>query len=240
MNEPEKSKVDELSDTLYSRTRYENPLEERSAVRGVEMPEVEEEWQGSAKLDELLTHERTPAVTSPFMKKFFIFAALFFAIAVFIAGFVFFGGINFVSSKNVDINVVGLTLTSAGETLELGVTIENQNNTDLELANFSVQYPQGSRSAADTSQSLTYEKENLGVIKAGAETVRNVRFVLLGAAGETKEVKLSVEYKVKGSNATFYKDKLYELTIGTAPLSIKIESPRNVTSGEAFATKLTV
>lgn len=234
------SKVQDLNDRLDSRTRYQNPNDTRSAVREVDTPEVGDKWQGSTPLDTLLTRERIAPETSPFMKKFFVFAALFFVATVVIAGFVFFGGVNFVSSKNVDINVVGPTVTSAGQPIELGVTIENKNNTDLESVNFSVQYPQGSRNATDTSQTLTYVKEDLGVIKAGHDVVRNVRFVLIGEAGEAREVKFSLEYKVKGSNATFYKDKVYDLSVGNAPVSIKIESPINVTSGETFTTKLTL
>src|SRR6185503_5512738 len=118
-----------------------------------------------------------------------------------------------VSSKNVDISILGPTTISAGETLELGISISNTNNADLEVANLSIQYPQGARNPDNTAEALTYSKNELGEIKAGAETTRNLKMVILGAAGETREVKLSVEYKVKGSNATFYKDKIYEVTI---------------------------
>ena len=238
----EKSKVDQLSDTLYSRTRYQDPLDKRSVLKegGVlDSATVEEKWQGPA-LDEMLTHEHKPVEVTPFMKKFFVFAILFFAAAMGVAGFVFFGGGNFISSKNVDITVVGPTAASAGEVLELAVTIENKNNADLELTNLSIQYPAGSRDPSDSSKNLTYTREELGVIKAGDEAVRNVKFILLGSSGEAKELKFSVEYKVKGSSATFYKDKLYPLTIGESPLSLSVDSPVSVTSGEDFTTTLTV
>ncbi len=235
----ETSKVDSLSDTLYSRTRYQDPLEKRSAVKELELPEVEEKWQGNG-LDELLGRERKVDESHPFMKKFFIFAVLFFAATVVIAGIVFFGGVNFVSSKNVDINVVGPTTASSGEVLELGVTIENKNNTDLELANFSVTFPQGSRDPKDTGKTLTYLREDLGVVKAGDEAVRNVSVVLLGSMGESKELKFSVEYKVKGSNATFYKEKFYQVAIGNTPITLKITSPQMVSSGEVFETVVEV
>ncbi len=235
----ETSKVDNLSDTLYSRTRYKNPLEKRSGVKEGEVPEVEERWQGSA-LDEILLRERKPDQSHPFMKKFFLFSVLFFAAAVVIAGIVFFGGVNFVSSKNVDINVVGPTNASAGEILELGVTVENKNNTDLELANFSVTFPQGSRDPKDSSKTLTYTREELGLVKAGGEVVRSVAVVLIGSMGESKELKFSVEYKVKGSNATFYKEKLYPVTIGNTPITLKITSPESVASGESFDTEVAV
>jgi hypothetical protein len=239
MNEKNESRVEKLSQSLYSRTGYKNPLDRRSKVNELDTPPVEEKWKGT-ELDELLSYERKPEETHPYMKKFFIFSVLFFVATIIIAGVVFFGGVNFVSSKNVDINVVGPAMTSAGEVLELGVTIENKNNTDLELANFSVSFPQGSRDPKDTSKALTFSRESLGVIKAGDEAVRNVGVVLLGSRGEIKEIKFSVEYKVKGSNATFYKDKVYEVTIGNSPISIQIESPEMVASGEAFETTVSL
>ena len=239
MDEKEKGKIEGLNDTLYSRTRYRNPLDKRSPVKEFELSEVEEKWQ-TPELDEMLKHERIPHKISPLMKKVFILALLFFIATVGVAGFVFLGGANFVSSKNVGIGVLGPTTVSAGEVLELGVTISNTNNADLEFANLSIQYPQGSRNPDNTAEPLTYTKDNLGVIGAGAETVRNVRMVLLGPSGEIKEIKLSVEYKVKGSNATFYKDKVFEITIGNAPITFTVENPPSTTSGEIFTTTVSI
>jgi len=239
MNEETKSKVGDLQDTLYSRTSYHDPLGKRSPVRELEPPtgepEVKETWQ-SPELNELLTREREVPEIHPFMKKFFVFALLFFTATILVAGVIFLGGTNFISSKNVDIEVVGPTSVSAGEVLELGVTIKNSNNTDLELANLSVQYPPGSRDPDDSSKTLTFTKDEIGVIRAGDEVARNIPIVLIGTMGETKEIKFSVEYKVKGSNATFYKDKVYEITIGNAPMSITVESPPSVVSGDIFIT----
>ncbi len=239
MMEENQSKVGKLNDTLYSRTRYKNPLDKRTPVKEFESPDVGEKWQ-TLELDEILKHERVAPKINPLMKKFFVFALLFFTATVLIAGFIFMGGTNFISSKNVDVSVVGPTSISAGEMLELGVTIKNTNNSDLELVNFSVQYPPGSRDSEDTGQSLTFTKDKLGVVRAGDEVVRNVRLVLIGSTGEVKKIKFSVEYKVKGSNATFYKDKLYEITIGNAPLSLSIESPSTITSGDTFITMVTL
>ena len=240
MDEKEKSKIEELGDTLYSRTRYRDPLDKRTPVKGLELPDVEEKWQ-TPEFDEMLKHERIVApIDNPFMKKVFIFALLFFIATIFVAGFIFIGGANFISSKNVNINVLGPTTASAGEVLELGVSISNTNNADLEFANLSIQYPPGSRRPDNTAESLTYTRDNLGVVKAGAEAVHNARVVLLGSSGETKEIKFSVEYKVKGSNATFYKDKIFKVTIGDAPITLNVESPASVTSGDSFTTTISV
>ena len=238
--DPERDgRIDKLNDTLYSRTRYKDHLDKRTPVREFESPNVEDKWQ-TPEIDEMLKHDLIPPRVRPFMKKIFIAALIFFFATVLIAGFVFTGGGNFVSSKNVDVSVLGQTKTLAGEVLDLGVSISNTNNADLEFANLSIQYPSGSRNPDNTAEPLTYSKEDLGVVKEGTETVRNIRLVLLGSTGEVKEIKFSVEYKVKGSNATFYKDKIYEITIGETPVTLTIDNPDSVTSGETFTTVVSV
>src|SRR3990167_5233193 len=239
MDEQDKDRIEKLNDRLYSRTRYRDPLDKRSPVRELESPEIESKWQ-TPELDEMLKHERVPPKVGLFMKKIFVLALLFFAAAIGISGFIFVGGANFVSSKNVDISVLGPTSIPAGDTLGLGITISNRNNADLEFANLSIQYPQGSRNPDNTIESLTYTKDTLGVIGAGTETIRNARVVLLGPSGEIKEIKLSVEHKVKGSNATFYKDKVFEVVIGNSPILLTVENPQSIVSGEPFTTKVSV
>src|SRR3989344_5392166 len=239
MGEEKKDRIDKLNDTLYSRTRYKDPLDKRTPVKEFAPPDVVDKWQ-TPELGEMLTHERIPPRVHPVMKKIFVSALLFFLAAIVVAGFVFTGGSNFVSSKNVDINVLGPTIVSAGKVLELGVSVTNTNNADLEFANLSIQYPQGSRNPDNNAEPLTYTKEDLGVVEAGAEAVHNIRAILLGVTGEVKEVKFSVEYKVKGSNATFYKDKIFEVTIVDAPITLSIDSPTMVMSGESFTTAVSV
>lgn len=235
----ERDRVGELNETLYSRSRYKDPQDKRAGVSESESPEVKEDWQ-SPKLDELLSYERTDTKPSSFMKKFFIFSFLFFLATLIVGGYVFFGGTNFISSKNVDIEIVGPAISSAGDLLELGVAVENNNNSDLEAVIFSIQYPNGARDPQDSSKTLTFSREELGVIKAGSEQVRNLRLILIGSTGEEKELKLSVEYKVRGSNATFHKDKIYSVTIGDAPLTLIIKSPDQVQSGTDFTTNVSV
>jgi len=235
----DEGKINDLEEKLYSRTRYKVPSDARSPVSGKEPTSSESNWNTPA-LDDILKHERISPSMNPFMKKVFISSLVFFVLALIIAGLVFTGGLNFVSSKNVDINVLGPSMVSAGEPLDLGISISNENNADLEVSSLSIQYPPGARSPEDSADVLTYERIDLGEIGAGAEAVHNTRLVLLGSVGEVKEVKFSVEYTVKGSNATFHKDKIFEVTIGDAPISIEVDSPTSIVSGENFTTKVTI
>lgn len=239
MDDEGKSKVDELGETLYSRTRYKEPTgERRSFAKKYGESEVEEDFK-TPELDELLKHERTPREAHPFMKKLFFFALFFFIVTLGVGAFVFFGGSTFISSKNVAIDVLGPTSVSAGEPLELSVVVVNRNNADLELANLSIQYPTGARDPV-TSQPLTFAEKEIGSIRAGSDSVSDFRFALIGSAGEVKEIKYSLEYKVKGSNATFYKDRIYEVTIGNSPITLSVSSPSSVSSGDNFATQIVI
>ncbi|MGB3922067.1 MAG: hypothetical protein WBL19_02170, partial [Minisyncoccia bacterium] len=188
--EEDKNRLDKLNEKLYSRTKYREPSNKRSPVKSFDSSSVEEKWQ-TPDLDEMLKHEIAGTKPHPFVKKIFIFALIFFIAAVGVAGFVFFGKSTFISSKNVDINVLGPATVLAGGVLELGVGITNTNNADLEFAELTVQHPSGSRNPENTVEALTYTRDNLGVIKSGGETVRNIRTVLLGSPGETKEIKFS-------------------------------------------------
>ncbi|MDB5194212.1 MAG: protein of unknown function with transrane region [Parcubacteria group bacterium] len=237
--EEDRSSVERLNDTLYSRTGYVPPSDVRTPVKDEGSPDVEGSWQSPA-LDDMLKERRTPDPKPTKMKRFFLLSLLFFIGAFVLAAYVYLGGGNFVSTKNVDIQVTGPAAIEAGQPLVLTITVANNNNAELETANLSIQYPEGTRQADDTTLALTRDRADLGIVKAGGENVETFRSVLFGQKGDIKEVKLSLEYKIKGSSATFYKDKTYDITIGDTPVAIGIEKPDSVTSGVPFTTKIIV
>jgi len=239
MNE-DGSKVSELNDELYSRTLYKAPDDKRSTVEAVEQPaEVGENFQ-SPKLDELLAHERIKSNEHPLVKKIFLSALAFCVLAGAVAAFIFFGGGNFISSKNVDITVNGPVSVSAGDPIELSIIITNKNNADLTLATMSVDYPEGTRSADDSNQALSHTKTAIGSLGLGKSVTETERAVLFGQTGEIKEITITVDYQVKGSNATFNKTKVYQIAVGTTPVALSVDQPSSITSGDTFTTTLTI
>ncbi len=235
----DKSKVDELSESLYSRTRYHGVDDKRSALHETDTPPVNEEWN-SPSIDDMIKKERRKTEQHSTLKKVFFVAVLFFICAAGVAGYIFFNGGNYVSSKNVDISVLGPTSVNAGETIELGVTVENKNNADLEDAVIYIQYPEGTRDPQDSTLPLTRGRQVLGEIKAGRNATYTLRSIMFGEKGETKQLKITIEYKVAGSNATFSKEKDYDIGIGNTPVSLNAELPPSVTSGDTFTTTLTI
>jgi hypothetical protein len=236
----DESKIERLDDNLNSRTRYKAPEDTRSTVRPDEdEPAVGDKWRGP-ELDELLGSERVKRDMHPIVKKIFFIALTFFLLAAGTAGYIYFGGGNFVSSKNVDINVTGPVTISAGDVLNLGITVTNTNNADLETTNLSITYPDGTRDPLDSTEPLTIQKSSLGVIASGQQVATSTSAIIFGEKGDTKDITITLEYEIKGSNATFSKQKVYEISIGTIPLTMTVSEPSTVTSGTTFATTINV
>jgi hypothetical protein len=232
--------IDKLNEKLNSKSRYHEPDDVRSPVEASETGAVDGTWD-SPDLDEMLHHERRqPETNNYLMKRVFVGAVIFFLGGLGLASWAYFGGASFISSKNVEIRVIAPTSISAGEVVEMEIVISNKNNADLTVTNLAVQYPQGTRNPDDPTQSYTYAREELGSIRAGREATYTGRAVLFGERGETKEIRVSVEYRVQGSNATFYKEKIYELVIGDSPITMNVSQPSSVTSGDIFTTTLTL
>jgi len=163
-------------------------------------------------------------------KKFFIFSMIFFVLAVGFASYMFFIGGNTVSNENIDISVLGNAFTAGGEELPLQIEIINKNNSPLELADLLVEYPKGS--SGTLSQDAERFRSSLGTIPAGGVRNENVKIVLFGEQGSIRPVKISLEYRIEGSNAIFVKEKPYEVSISSAPINLSIDAPNEASPNQ--------
>jgi len=177
-------------------------------------------------------------LTTSVFKKFFIFSIVFFVGAMIFAGIMFYGGSNTVSTENVVINILGNTFTNGGEELALQIEVTNNNNIPLELSDLLVEYPRGS--SGDIDKDLERTRIPLGIIKAKETAITNVKVILFGEQGSTKEIKTILEYRIEGSNAIFSKENRYVVSISSSPLALSIEAPDSVSSGQEFTFKVKV
>jgi hypothetical protein len=67
-----------------------------------------------------------------------------------------------------------------------------------------------------------------------------VRSVLFGEKDAIKEFKLRLEYRVNGSNATFSKEKTFEVLMGSSPFLLDIDYPKEVNSGQQMTLSITI
>jgi len=164
--------------------------------------------------------------------KVLVVAVIFFIIAIIFASFRFFGGGNMISGDNIDILVRGPVSVAGGEVLPLDVEIKNKNNVDLKVVDMKILYPDGTRSPEDLSTPLIRYNEIIGDINSGKTEKRLVKSVLFGEENIKKDIKFTVEYRIPGSNAIFYKEKLYTVLINSSPINLIVTGVDEVSANQ--------
>ena len=230
LNDEDKlNRIEELKNKLFSKN-YQTKIEHRNGFTRLNKKNVPDVWESSAKDEVNLTsyQEKFFMKTSIF-KNFFIFSSVFFILTLGYAFYVFFAGGNTVSNNNIDISILGNNFTAGGEELSLIVGITNRNSSALDLVDLVVEYPKSSsNSGAGLSAGTERFRESLGTISAGAVRNENIKLVLFGEQGSVRPVKISLEYRVEGSNGIFVKEKSYEITISSTPLNLSVNAPSTV------------
>src|SRR5882724_11675531 len=86
-----------------------------------------------------------------FASRFFLVAIVFFVIAIGVSAFLFYTGGNTVSVDNIEFTIQGPTTIAGGDTVPLSIVVTNKNSTTVENATLEVDFPEGTRSAADVT-----------------------------------------------------------------------------------------
>ncbi len=243
----EKSKLDRLEKKLYSRHAPEVIDPGRSNLEPEtfdnDIQKTNDGWQndGQNRFDTLTSKVyQTAMKKSSFVKKFFVVAAVLFLLSAGTAAFVFFGGVNLISSENVDIKVVGPTSIGGGQESSFEVTVVNGNNTPLNSASLLIEYPEGTRSPSDLTKDLERERLNIGDIRKGESHTQTISGVFFGEKESVKKIKISLEYRVENSSATFFKEKEYEVVISSAPVILSPTYPKEVNSNQQMSFNIEV
>ncbi len=172
--------------------------------------------------------------------KFLFLSVFFFIIAAGVAAYFFFGGINLISPQNIDMQVVSPSLVNGGKDTTLQVIIDNRNTSPLTLASLIINYPNGTRSATGTSQVLQQDVQDIGTIASGQQLVRTINAVFYGEQGSQETVSVTLQYNISGSNSVFQKEAQTTFIVGSSPISISINAPNEVISGQPFSMAVTV
>ena len=224
------NRIEELKTKLFSKN-YKTTTEHRGNFMHSKLSDVRDSWDDVRKSDMGGSNyqENFFMKTSRF-KKFFIFSLIFFGLTLGYAAYVFFFAGNTVSNNNIDISIIGNTFTAGGDELSLVIGITNRNNSALDLVDLVVDYPKGG--GDESSSNMEHFRESLGSIPAGTVRNENIKLVLFGEQGDIRQIKVSIEYRVSGSNAIFVKEKPYQVTISSTPVNLLIDAPATISPNQ--------
>ncbi len=219
------NRVEELKSKLFNRN-YQTKFEHRDSFPHFQKREVTDSWK--KKEDPTIDSKEKFLMKTSMFKKFFIFSLIFFALALGYASYVFFAENNTVSNDNIDISVKSNAFADGGEEYSLLLEVVNRNSTALDLVDLVVEYPKNSQ--VSLSENNEHIRMSLGSIPIGGVKNENLKLVLFGEQGSRRQIKISIEYRVEGSNAIFVKEKFFEVSINSTPIDLLINAPFETSS----------
>ena len=199
------------------------------------VPRVRREEEQSSTVNMPKKHNR-------YRLKILLAGVAFFVVALGISSaFLFFGG-NTISGENITIDLADPPLAvGGGQEMTLQVAISNLNTVPIESATLIIDYPPGTQSATEKGKELYTERQQLNNIGAGELVNVPIKAIFFGEENEEKTVNVSIEYRVKGSNATFFKEAApWNFKITSSPVVVSVDNVKSISSGQEATFNLTV
>ncbi len=242
MNQEEKSRIDEMRRSLYSRSSPDIKTKRRlKPFSPEEEIDVKTDWEHPKEIyEQIELNKRYKDSSMSFFTKLFIFSIIIFILALGAGAYLLFNGSNIVSANNIDISINGPVSIAGGEPVSFDVQVTNKNNIKLETVDLAIDFPVGTVDANDTTKELKSIRELISDIDPGSQGIKNIKAVLYGEENSKKEINVTVEYRVKGSSAVFQKQKTFDLLISSSPLNLSVSSFTEVNSGQEFEFTLTM
>lgn len=206
------------------------------------IPEPEPEPSQLFEADSLDTPTMAPKKQKRgYRLKVVLAGILFFVLAVGISsGFLIFGNRS-ISAENITIVVTGPFTVGGGEVLPLQVGITNANTVAIEAATLIVEYPRGTLSATDQRVELRTEHLALDQVASGETINIPLRALVFGEENDEKIIEVSIEYRVQGSNATFFKEAdPLRFKINSSPVTMRVTGLRKVSSGQETEVEIEI
>lgn len=237
---PEASKAHTLADTpvegvpkMFPKKKEVVPPHTQQHVAPVTKSSVPHEFQAPAMASK--------KINRGYRLKILLAGFIFFVLALSVSSLFLIFGNNSISGENIAITVDGPFTIGGGEVLPLQVTITNDNTVPIQAATLIVSYPQGTKSVEADVGDLFTERLALETVGIGETINVPLRAVVFGEENDEKKVDVSIEYRVQGSNATFFKEaEELRFKISSSPIIVRADTLKKVSSGQETEVQLTV
>lgn len=180
-------------------------------------------------------HKRSQPMTV--FTKVLIASVLFFIFSLGAAALVYYLQINEVAHNAVELSVRGPNSIAAGEELEFDVNVANNNQVNVVLSDIVVNYPAGT---IDTQEGLEMQKDikSIDEIPSGLSQSKRFKAILFGSENDVKEITISFQYRVPGSDVLLFKERVYQVELESAPVVINSQHNTNFQSGDEVSITL--
>lgn len=233
-----KSQIDELNKKLYWRGSPDIRTKRRFRFSD-EDAQVSTDWEHpKEEVENIQLNKEYKNKTMSFSTKFLIFSIIVFILAVAAGLYIIFNGANLISATNIDININAPLSVAGGEPISFDIQVVNRNNIKLETVDLVVDYPIGSVDAIDTTKELKNFREMLQDISPGGIEKKSLQAVVYGEENSKKQIKVTIEYRVKGSTSVFQKERTFDFIISSSPLTLSINSYKEVNAGQEYEMEL--
>lgn len=223
--------IAELEKRLYARDPEQVPQRTYGILRP-EQQNVNSTWgQTTVPAEKVARKSRIGGY-----RRFFIFSLIFFVIALGLAAYSIFKGSLTLSSKNVNVSILGNTFVAAGETLPLQVEIANSNSAPLLDAKLVVDYQKGVNDGSGND--IAHLEQVIGTVESGQTKSQAFSVVLYGEQGSSQTVTATLSYKLKNSTAIFQKQTTFAVLISSSPLALTVDGPVSIAANQQFELRI--
>ncbi|MEK9184603.1 MAG: hypothetical protein AAB866_00345 [Patescibacteria group bacterium] len=235
------NRIEQLKKGLYSR-KGADILHKEGHLRE-HQDDVVDAWPGQTETETNKNEnqdEYSQTESSSFFRNILWSAIIFFVLALGFAFYILYTNKNVVSADNVNISVAGPVSVAGGEPVSLDIKVENNNNVKLQLVDLSIEFPSGTADVTDVTKELKRFRQLLGDITPSSNADKKIDVIFFGEENSQKQIKITAEYRVEGSNAIFSKEKDYNIFISSSPVSMTVDSLKEVNAGQATSFNITV
>ena len=205
-------------------------------------PDTIEETNDTSVVSDLTSDIMSPRKSKKSYRWKIIGAGLiFFLVTVAVSSFMLMSGGNTISGENITLDLSGPFTIGGGETIPLQIAVTNANSVPIQSATLIIEYPLGTQSASEEGGELFIERLSLDTIASGETLNVPLRAVVFGEENAEKSISAAIEYRVAGSNATFFKEaEPLRFKISSSPVVMQIESNTKISSGQETDITVTV
>lgn len=228
-------KLDELNDRLY---RKSSSFEDRQ--RSSELTEYENEVPASWEVGQQKKPADFYAARKVEKRRILLVIGGIFSI-VLVAGigfFLIFWKSNQVGNDHIELAIAAPREVSAGGKVSFEVRFKNRNTVALESVTLRFRYPQGSKPVFGSLKRSLEESRDIGHIGINQEHIERFEAYVFGKEATRLEGLAILEYRPTNSSARFSKETRASLVLGSSPLGVAIDMPKDASVGQDMEVKV--